>query len=299
MQDTSELRILFATSFSDACFRTARNVAQLADALRVSLTIAHIARPGSASIQTRRELDSFMAEADHYDSCRRVLVESDSSVDALGDLCESHPVDLLIAPSSDRLGLLRTFRNSFRARLLQRCSVPLWTAGASLHMRPPKPSIQTIACLVDLDCSGDSHLRLAASLAARIGAALHLITVVEPVSEGTLARSIDCQAPLMPDVARERVRAAFGRNCPPVSVAVGDWNDAIPRLANECDADLLFVGPRHALDNAWRPRIASYLDKLHCPAICLDGASATFEGWRLHTQDLHGFGSLRHRALAS
>jgi nucleotide-binding universal stress UspA family protein len=304
MQTTADFRILFPTSFSDACFRTSRAIAQLADRRRVSLTIAHVAKPGSITIGTHRDLDSFMAEADHYDNCRRVLIESDDPVEAIGDLCDRDPFDLVLAPSSDRLGLHKFFSSSFRAKLLNRCQAPVWTAGNCLDRFAFKPSIRSIACVLDFDCPNDAHLRLAASMAWQTGATMRIVTVIPPNDEGTLARSLYSRGPLMPEVAVERIGSAFaGRACPEIEVAVGDTSTELPRLVKRCESDLAFVGPGQALAGIWRARLASCLDRLPCPVICVDGGSASFDGWNVQQEaamsEVHSSLLSRGTALAS
>ena len=280
MHNTPDLRILFPTSFSEACFRTASAIAQLADTCRVSLTIAHVTNPGQATIKKRRELDSFLAEADHYESCYRTLMEAEDPVKAISELCETERFDLILAPASDRLGLHSFFTRSFRARLLKHCKAPVWTVGSCLDRINFSGSIQTVACLVDLSGDSDTYLPLAVALGSFFGARLRILNVIPPIDEGTLAHSISSNAPLMPEVALERIRSAFaGRNCPEIDVAVGDGARELPRLLARCHADLLFVGPGQALNGIWQPSLSPYLDRLPCPVICVDGASATFDQW--------------------
>ncbi|MBC7926979.1 MAG: universal stress protein [Bryobacteraceae bacterium] len=280
MNTSPDLRILFPTSFSDACFRATRAVSQLADMSHVSLTIAHVCEPGGATRNTYRELDSFFAEADGYDSCRRILVESSDAVQSISDLCREDSYDLIVAPASERLVLRSLLKPSFRARLLKHCNVPVWTAGSSLHKRNFRASIRTIACLIDFESSTNSHLPLAVAFAARIGARVHILNVIPPVDEGTLLRAMDARIPLMPEVAMDKIRSAFaGRPCPEIDVAVGSMSTELPRLLKRCEADLAFVGPGQALRGTWMTRLASHLDKLPCPVVCMDGASAEFPRW--------------------
>ena len=303
MQNVPDMRILFPTSFSDACFRTSRAIAQLADICRINLTIAHVAKPGTLTIRTRRELDSFMAEADHYDHCRRVLIESDDPVEAIGDLCDREDFDLILAPLSDRLGLQRLFTSSTRAKLLKRCKAPLWTAGHCLDRLAFKPAVQTVACVLDFDSTSDTHLRLAASLSWKTGARMRIVTVIEPTHEGTLARSFHSRAPLMPEVAMEQIRSAFaGRPCPEVDVATGETSLHIPRLLRRGEADIAFVGPGHALAGMRASRLASHLDRIPCPVGCVDGASAKFSGWSFQNapaSGVRGFLTSQGQAVAS
>lgn len=283
--ENTDLRILFPTNFSNSCFSAVRAISYLADKCRVGLTIAHVARPGSDAVKTRRELDSFLAEADHYDDCRRILLEGDSPVEAIAALCNKNRYDLVVAPSSDHLGLHRLFRASFRARLIQMSRSPVWTAGASILAAACRPHIKTIACLMDFDADTNSYLRLAASLASRIGARLQLVHVVPQIHEGTLAHALGSRAPLMPEIALDRIRQIFaGSNCPDVEVAIGDVDAQLPRLLRKCEADLAFVGPGQALRWKWRAALARGLDRLPCPAICVDGASAHFPQWTFEAE---------------
>ena len=280
MQHMPDLRILFPTSFSDSCFRTARAIAQLADTCRVGLTIAHVAKRGACNASIRRELDSFMGEADHYDNCRRVLMESDDAIGSIAELCESDQFDLIVAPASDRLGVHSLFSSSFRTRLLSRCKAPLWTIGGCLDSIDFKSSIRTVACLVDFDSDTRTYLPLAAAFAARLGAQLRIVSVLPEVSESTLAQSLNSSAPLMPDVAVEKIRSGFtGQACPEVDIAIGDVSRELPRLLRGCHADLAFVGPGQITRATWLPGRARYLDRLPCPAVCVDGASAGFSQW--------------------
>lgn len=275
-----DFRILFATSFSDACFRTAGAIAQLADTCRVSVTIAHVAKPGRATAGMRRELDSFMAEADHYDSCRRVLMQSDDAIQSIAELSEGNRYDLIVAPASDRLGVHSFFTASFRARLLRRASVPLWTAGACLDSASFRTRIQTVACVVDFDSESRTYLRLAGAFAGRLGARLRIVSVLPEVSEATLARSLHSNAPLMPEVAAERIRqACAGGVCPDMDVAIGEVGAELPGLLRRSEANLAFLGPGQALRRTWLPQGAAHLDRLPCPVICVDGASADFSEW--------------------
>lgn len=279
-QHFADLNILFPTSFSDACFRTARAIAQIADKCHISLTLVHVCRPGMATTQKRRELDSFMAEADHYDSCRRILIESEDPVEAIGQLCDEEQFDLILAPASDRLGLHRVFTLPFRSRLLKRCNAPVWTAGKCLDSAPFRQRLECISCVLDFDAPDQSLLRLASALAWRTGARLRLTAIIEPVSEATLARSLYSKAPLLPEAARQTIREIFrGQDCPEIDVAVGDTASELPKLLQACDTDLVLVGPHHALDGVLSTRLASHLDRLPCPVVCVDGGSASFHQW--------------------
>lgn len=296
MQHTPELKILFATNFSDSCFQTGRSIAQLADTCHVSLTIAHVAGIGGATPQKHRELNSFLAEADHFDHCRRLLIETEDPASSIARLCREEHFDLVLAPASDRFGLKRLFTTSSRAQILRYCPAPLWTFGAALDMRGMKQTIRTVACVADLNRPDERFLGLASAFASRYGAYFQVLHVIPPVEENTLAHTISSNAPLMPEVARERIRSLFAGNVfPEVDVAIGEPGRELPRMLRKCDADVVFIGPGQALNGMFQRKLAGYLDRLPCPAICVDGASAKFHRWSF--QDVPRFST--HHPVAA
>jgi nucleotide-binding universal stress UspA family protein len=284
-KNTADLRILFATSFSDACFRTAPALAQFADKCQVELTLLHVAKPGVASIETRRALNSFSAELDSYGICRRTMIEAADPVKAIAEFCNSGDFDLVFAPASDRLGIHSLFHSSFRARLIEECNAPVWTAGSCLDAIRRRPAVSTIACLLDFDSAAQPHLRLAAALAPRLGAELRLLHVIPQGDEGLLAKSVDSRAPLCPDVTQTMARCVFGGdNCPEVEVAIGDLEREVPALLSRCDADLLFVGPGQSLRGILRPSLSSMIDRAPCPVVCVDGAAKRRYQWSFNRE---------------
>lgn len=279
MTNTAELNILFPTSFSDACFRTGRAIAQLADAFRVSLTIAHVARPDTA-MRAQHELDSFMAEADHYEDTRRVLLQGDDPVKALASLCQEQPFDLILAPASDRLGLHSLLTRSFRARLLRKCNAPLWTAGACLGTVAFKSNIRSVACLIEAGPGNGSYLQMAAAFACRVGARLHVMQVLPSIHEGMLADGYDRSVPLMPQAAMKWIGSTLeGSRCPDVDIRIGAVSTELPDMLRRCDANLVFLGPGQSASGIRATRLARHLDRLPCPAVCFS-TSVRFHRWR-------------------
>lgn len=290
MNNPSDIRILFATSFSDSCFRTSRALAQLADRLRMDLTLVHITPPGAIDLQKRRELNSFLAEVDHFDFCRRMMVESNDAPGAICELAQPVLYDLVVAPSSDRLGLQQLFTTSFRARVLESCKVPLWTAGRWLDKGPSKASLQTIACVVDFDQFESHHVRVAASLAWRIGADLRVVAVVPPVHEGMLAQAMLSDAPLTPKMGVHRLESKLSSvRGLKFDVALGAPGEGVVRLLRRCEADLAFFGKGQVLRRGMRSSLVGYLDELPCPAICLDGAAADFSTWTFEREHVPAY----------
>ncbi len=277
MDQSADLHILFPTSFSDACFLAGRAIAQLADTCRISLSIVHVVPPGGATPSLRRELDSFFAEADHFDACRRVLIEGDDAPRAISDYAR-RGFDLIISPASDRFGLHRLLVPSFRGRLLQRSSVPLWSVGASASRGRFQRPIRNVAYLVDYHHEPEARLPLVTSFANRFDAELHVLDVIPEISEGSLV--LDTERPLNVEASGARIRSWFeDTHLPRVDVATGPRRSRLKRMLARCDADVLFVGQEQAAHGWLFQRFARDLDHLPCPVICLGSRTGTFQGW--------------------
>jgi nucleotide-binding universal stress UspA family protein len=270
------LRVLFPTTFSDACVRAGKAIAQLADTCPIDLTLVHVTS-GAGTWPAQRRLESFMAGATGYARCRRVLIKAGNRWAPVADLCQDNRFDLVIVPSSERKGMRDILMPSFRSRLLQRCGVPLWTAGRGLMQGHFKRPIRTVACLLDFADDAGGYLPMVAAFAARFNARLRVLHVIPPVDEGTLAQVLSSDAPLLPAAARSRVHDAFvGQRCPEVDVVTGHCELELRRMVQRADADLLFVGPAHTAKARWFLR---HLDRLPCPVVCVDATAASFTRW--------------------
>ncbi|HEU0124108.1 MAG TPA: universal stress protein [Bryobacteraceae bacterium] len=263
----NELKLLFATNFSDSCFRAIRAVAQMADAFPLSVTIANVCDSPKSN---RRELNSFFAEADHYDSCRRITLTGKPS-EAIAAYTREEHFDMIISPGSDRIGIPRPFHQSLRSALLRNGSAPIWTTSRGLEQADFRRPIKTIAVGIDGSDSDLTHLNLAASFAGRIDAKLRLLTVVPPVSEGTLITQAVAPQPLHPSVAIERIEyllRAWGQ-VPTVDVALGSPYKELQRMAMRCDADLLFLTEAQSCQGMFFRQISNTVNNSPCAVISI------------------------------
>jgi hypothetical protein len=106
---------------------------------------------------------------------------------------------------------------------------------------------------------------------------MRLLQIIPPVDEGTLTDTLSSKAPLLPAAARDSIEAAFaGSFRPEVDVAVGTCSVELRRMVDRGCADLLFVGPGHTARRRWLLR---QLDRLPCPAICIDAEAGGFSRW--------------------
>ncbi|MEP7366843.1 MAG: universal stress protein [Acidobacteriota bacterium] len=284
MNHSRELEILFPTNYSDSCYRTIAAVAQLAAGLRVRITLLHAYNPRAT---TRRhaedQLHSFFAEAAHYCDCRRVVAEG-PALDAIKSHIARNPTSLLMVPESDRIGLPRLGHKSMRARLLKSVPVPLWTLGARVPHRSFARPIRNIACTMVYDAPNLLHIRLAAKLAERFNAQLHLVDVIPTVDESSMLTPLYSSRPLTPDSALSRIAnlTTFMKHPPQVHISSGTDTAQLRKLLHHCDADVLFTGPGQAIRaSLWGDALEKPLGRCGCPVIALDGAALDFPGWNL------------------
>jgi nucleotide-binding universal stress UspA family protein len=279
----SSLHILFATNFSDSCFRAIRAVAQMADEFELHLTIAHTV-PDSKP--RRQELHSFFAEADHYADCRRVTLQG-KPAEAISQWASESHFDLIVAPGSDRLGLPRLFHRSFRAELLKRAAAPIWTTSRGLEIADFRRRLRTVAVAMDGSDADLRHLRLASSFAAHVGAKIRLLSVVPSVEEGTLSSQAWAPQPLHPQRAMARLEELLRGwdQMPTVDLAIGSMDDELPRMAAACDADILFVTEAQCVRGLFGRDMSNVVNGSPCAVVCVpDGLSPRYR-WSFEQQE--------------
>ena len=281
---TAALRVLFPTTFSAGCRRAGLALAQLSRTCPVALTVVHATRRGAWNAAVGRDLASALSDVPGLAVDDRTLLFGDDPADLVGALCANGDYDLVVAPASEVGRLRGLLHRSFRARLLARCGVPLWTSGAGLPPTASDAPLGRVACLLDLEDAPAALLATAAAFAVRLGASLHAVAVVPPVDEGTLSSVLGSHAPLSTAEAVARLAApVHAHGCQSLDVADGDLS-VLPALVARCHADLLVVGRRHAAA-AMRGRLARALDRLACPVVLMAPPRAAVTGVTTATGD--------------
>lgn len=276
------LDILFLTNFSDYCFRAIPSIAQMADSFSVRLTIMHVYDPGKCTAKAANEmLESFFPEADRYRSCRRVAVPG-PVVDSVKRHLDAWPVNLVIAPASDPIGMPRIGDRSLRARLIEECGVPVWTIGRRVRVPKLLQPVRNVACWLDYHMHGAPHLPFAAEYAQRIGARLHVLRALPVVDEGSLALA----APQNPSLHSNGAAREIERLCaassvrPQIHVTQGDGRRALCKLLDECDADLVFLRNDEWFLTRWLGLGLRMGDFAPCPCVYI-GDKLRVPAWNL------------------
>jgi len=273
MASGPDLRLLAASRDRALTPEMKAAVAQLSAACDIDLTVAHVAsRHGAAGAPGGFDFD---VRATPRRIQRREVAGPDAA-GALARLCADEPFDLVLAPAG-RDGIPWPLRRSLRERLLRRAATPVWTAGPDVSGRHFDRPLRSVACLLDFDASPERLLQRAGAFARRLDAHLHLLAVVPPIDDGTLAVALSSDTPLLPSAAIARIEEmCAGRPAPAVDVVIDGLARGLRRLVDVAAPDLLFVRARQ-----WTGGLpfgfSRPLDRLRCPVICVPDETAVVD----------------------
>src|SRR4051794_10547820 len=267
MQSTRPLEVLFLTDFSNSSYRTIPAIAQMADELDIRLTLLHACCDTKSSVsQAESKIRSFFPEATHYEGTQRIVLQSDV-ISAVKQVRRDQAVDLIVAPSSDPLGLPHPWHHSLRAELIANECGPMWTVGQSIHSTVLNGRTRNVGCWIDFDSSDKRHISLAFTYASALGAKLHLLNAMPDVDEGTLVSSLYSDSPLYEEGVSQAIQDLVGwvPAKPEVHVRPGVSGRVVPQLARDLGLDLLFVSKGNAIRNGWmKMSLRSVLDRCSC-----------------------------------
>jgi hypothetical protein len=259
---------VFMTSYSDYCFQAIPAIAQMADDVPLKLTIVHTLPPGS-SIGERKgaqaRIESFFPEADAFAQTER-RVMSGSPLEAVRRLGLEKPLDLLLAPASERLGFPRIGHRSQRCQFLRESGIPLWSIGRKtelprIHRRP-----KNVACWLDFDRDCARLVACAMAYARKLEANMHILCALPEIHEGSVFLDNE---PLTVNgaVAEVNKRISWLEATPKIHVARSDNKSARKQLLRQCDADLLFVSDWSRSLPAWLAPKPKFMDDSPVPVI--------------------------------
>lgn len=271
-------QIVFATNFSDACYRAIPAVASWVDTLKARLTILHVCDPKRYSPRASEAyLKSFFAEADLFCNCERVL-KLGTPYEGIAEYAEKHPGALLVLPPSDRVGFPRPFHQSIRAKLLREHSCPIWTIGRPAEGRAVVNAEDNIACWLECPEDGITHLREAATLAAHKKARLHLLCTIpsiEELDEGALGKVLTSNSPFGEEYAEDWLKS-IGHTLGieyELHITAGSARRVLPKMVKQTGASVLFVSRSSAIrSDSFGLKLNSALDACDHAVICFPPA---------------------------
>lgn len=276
------LDILFLTNFSDYCFRAIPSIAQMADSLSIRLTLMHVYDPARTNVRAAEEkLASFFPEADRFRSCQRVA-RPGPIIEAVKRHLDVWPVNLIVAPASDPIGVPRIGERSLRARLIEECGLPVWTIGRRVHSPKLVKPVRNVACWLEHNLLGAPHLPFAMEYAHRVGANLHVLRALPAIHEGSLALAAHEDYAMHPDAAsKEIARLCSGSPVRPhIHVTQGEGRRALCKMLDDCDADLVFLRKGEWFLTRWLGLGLRLGDFVPCPSIYI-GDRISIPDWNL------------------
>lgn len=258
---------LLFTNLADTSFRILPAVAQWCDTFDTRLTIVHTYEPGTCTHGTAEtRLSNYYPEADRYVATRRRVVAG-TPAEALRSIAEQGPVDMVMAPSGEPLGLPRLTPKSVRASLLQTQIAPVWTIGAGPRASRLGGPHRHVACCVLPGEETHANVILARQYAQAVGADLHIVFLV-PLWP---ASNVAGQGPRQESGTTSPEQLAHALDATSVGTA-RRWNLLADLEAHE--ADILFVDAAGwwTRRRYWSRRTRHALDLLQRPIVCVSNA---------------------------
>ncbi len=288
MSTPHPLDILFLTNFSEYCYRSIPAIAQMADALKVRLTIMHVYHPGKRGrTEAEAQIRSFFPEADRYAACNRCAVPG-PMLQAVQRHLEVWPVNLIVAPASDPIGLPRIGDRSLRGRLIEECGIPVWTIARHTQQAKLTHPMKNVACWLDFHSHQTGHLAFAMEYANKLNAELHVIHALPEIHDGSVVWALDPNVALHPSAATQKILdlCRTAPVTPVVHVSTGSGRSTLARMLRECNADVVFLRGEESLLSKWLGLGLRLGDGIPCPAIYV-GDEINIPMWNLEPGGAH------------
>jgi nucleotide-binding universal stress UspA family protein len=256
-------RILFPVDFSLRCRQMAPMVESVAHQFFSEVVLLHVLDPlpvvcyapefnyfaPAEFIEKQREtmareLSEF-AEAEFKDvSVTRLLATGDAADCITAQTSRSH-IDLIMMPTHGRGVFRRLLLGSVTAKVLNDCSVPVWTmAHCDRFPVPAGHAIRRILCALDTCVENIRVLQAAADLAGEYEAGVHLVHAI-PGQEAYYENTIDPGLrQYVVRTAREKINELqheAGTSWD-LCVKLGPVSDAVRKVAADYGADLVIIG---------------------------------------------------------
>jgi len=254
--------ILFPYDFSSQCLEVAPFVRAFAKHFGARVTLTSVVPPvfetvppemggpalraGEVSMEWKRNLQCRLDRA-LTDELAGLDVErvADSGDPALriAAFAHGHDVDLVMMPTHG-LGLFRSLlMGSVTSKVLHDVRCPVWTAAhTDTQTAPVLP--RSVLCAVDETPAGAALLRYAANFSDSVEASLHVLHVVEPVSDALELASERRMQRAADEAARDALAVALrsaGVNAP-LRVFGGDIVSTVAAESRRVNADLVIIG---------------------------------------------------------
>ncbi len=249
-------KVLFPVDYSDSCSAAIPYVKGMVERYDAELRLVHAYGSGLppdfllADPTLPDRIQEFEAQRlrkfaeEYFGHGAKTTVQTGESAAVIHNLLQREQADLIMLPTHGRGLGRRLLIGSVTTKVLHDSSVPVWTATSDALNRPHQP-YASVLCACDLGNDEESKviLKAAASIAAKYGATLSLLNILELVP---MAMEMDYAAfrTSLRDAADARLqelKKSLGIQAPH-RVAEGAVSTAIREEAIRCKADLIVTG---------------------------------------------------------
>lgn len=190
-------KVLYPTDFSEFSASTLAHAAYICERYGAELHVVHATQPaeaGSAEASVYAPLEEtewsapfkqYVASLDRDRLRVKAIIAAEVALDAVSDVvleyAKQHEVDLIVMGTHGRRGLGRLFLGSTAEDVVRLAPCPVVTVGGKAR-RVLGAGIRRILVPVDFSKSSMKGLDTAKDLAARFGAKMDLLHVIEPIA---------------------------------------------------------------------------------------------------------------------
>jgi nucleotide-binding universal stress UspA family protein len=230
-------------------------------------------RTGEASAEWKRalqgQLDTALLDELAGLEVQRIADCGDPAL-RIADFAHDRDVDLIMMPTHGLGPFRRVLAGSVTSKVLHDVRCPVWTAAhAETQHAPAIPA--TVLCAVDKTTEGVAVLQHAALFSRRVGAALRVLHVVEPVSDWpALARERALQEEVRETATQAVASMLKAAGVEAASkVVVGEIVARAVEEARETHADLVAVGRGAIAEPFGRIRTHAFgiIEQSPCPVL--------------------------------
>ena len=265
---TAISRILVATDFSTASFEALTYAKKLAEGFNASLHVIHAfddpftmaafapevyaAPPASVREQMVRDIERQLAEqvsrADLGRVAGKTEIVTGSPASAIVECAQTLGSDLIVMGTHGRGGMAHLLLGSVAERVMRTAVCPVLTVRA--HAARP---IRRILVPTDFSATADAALDYAQLLAARFGATLQLLHVLDDpfIDEGLVAEAYVSAGPVLRTALLRDAQARLAQRVAPLRRA--DQREGSPGLIR-VEAEVLFGDGAHTIAEYARDR---------------------------------------------
>lgn len=251
--------ILIPTDGSDTARRAGKYGLELAARFGASVDLLHVLKPGrleDPDAEAEAETDAIFADITDLEIDGEPAVQTHLEVGSATRVITEHveraDIDLVVMGRRGLSGLRESLLGGTADRVLRSVDVPVLTVPGTELATGTGRTYSNVVCTTDGSAVAEQAGSYAGEFAARTGASLHLLTVLDlaevagPFDAGGLTEADIDRLTTEAEAALDGLEAAVGSTDASITRAVrkGDTAGEITSYGEEVDADLLVMASK-------------------------------------------------------